>query len=132
MSYKTPWPAPYPGVSKLAPTERTRLTVEIPRVDANDIIAVALVSSILTAICQYAIKQTVKEIRKNNITYAHQRAFFEYVCQRSYSEFTEKTSAPDDTERVEGVRVRAEELADVSAGIGEKVTEGSRRRRKKV
>ncbi len=125
MSFRHPWPPAYTGVTRLPTSDVTRITVEIPKSDADTIISVALSSAILTAVSQYAIKQTAEMIRTKRLTHADQRAFFFHLCQRTYSEFVEKTGEYADRGGDAGVCDGTPVAPVPAASVGEKVTEGS-------
>lgn len=126
MSYSAPWPRPYPGVTQLKPQAKKRITVEIPVTDFNAIVAVTLKSEILTTIAQYAIKHTATICRDNKLSLDDYDRFIEYICKRSFSEFTPSATTPDDRRRAEEVCRGVAAGADQSASAGQVVTRESK------
>lgn len=128
MSYKHPWPHPYPGLTKLPPSDVKRLTVEVPLSDFNTCVTVALDQRILISIAQYAIKTTAEEIRKSNLTHADQRAFIDHICKRAFEKFVKEACQRNDGGGVTGVHNGVEEPSHSATELGKKVTEGGRGR----
>lgn len=125
MSFNVPWKQAYTGLSKLGPNEVKRLTVEIPMADANTIISVSLSPYILPAICQYALKTTAEHIRKHNLSHADQRAFIDWICNRTFSEFIKETGESDDAGRIAGVRGTTASTSATTPKPGKKVKGGT-------
>lgn len=126
MSFRFPWPPAYPGVTTLPRDAVTRITVEIPKADADTIISVALQTAILTAVSSYAIKQTAEMIRTKKLTHADQRAFFLHLCQRTYSEFVKETGESNVTGGTAPVCDGVTQPSDTAAGIGKEVKKGGK------
>lgn len=126
MAFKNPWVHPYPKLSMAPADTIRRLTVELPKDDADMVLSVALTPNILHAICQYAIKKTAQEIRDKQITYAHQRAFFKHICERTYSEFTKETGESNVTGGTAAVHNGVAQSKDTAAGTGTEVAKGGR------
>lgn len=124
MSFKVPWERPYPDLATLPPTSIRRLTVEIPKADADAIISVTTNSVILTTICQYAIKHTADLVRTHNLTYADSVALCEHICKRTYSEFVKEAIAQNVGGGTSGILQGGSDVSDKSTGTREKAPAG--------
>lgn len=125
MAYTTPWERPYPGVSSLQKDQIVRITVEIPRLDAEAIIAVTHTSHILTTIAQSALKETANVCRTNSLSYADFPGFVKYLRERTYSRPLAETPAPHVGTRDAGVREGVETPRPVATVLGQGTTGGS-------
>ena len=129
MSHSVPWTRPYPGLSKLPPTQIKRITVELPMDDAHAILAVTMSPFLLPALCQHAVKLTAQEIRDLSVSYPHDSAeYLQHIFNRTYSQFARKTSGQDDVGGTPGARAGAATNGGKSA---ESVEETSGRKRGK-
>tara|TARA_R110000868_G_scaffold382930_1_gene649613 strand:- start:243 stop:659 length:417 start_codon:yes stop_codon:yes gene_type:complete len=124
MSFNVPWVRPYPDLAKLPPSDIRRLTVEVPKTDSDTIISVTLNPAVLTSICQYAIKHTAAAISAHGLAYADAPEFYEYLRQRSYSEFVKETLAQDVRGGTPGVLKRGADVGDKPAGTGKEAKAG--------
>lgn len=129
MSHSVPWTRPYPGISKLPPTQIKRITVELPMDDAHVILALTMSPFLLPALCQHAVKLTAKEIRELSLTYpTDSTEYLKHIFNRAYHQYHRKAAGQDDTGRVEGTRPGTTAVGGESTKSGE---DSSSRRGKK-
>lgn len=120
VSYTTPWPQPYPGISS-GKIPKRRMTVEAGEDDCNLIASIAINPAIFSFICQQAIKDAAQYARQHNLKYTDDKQFFEYIRQRTSCGIVEEATGPDDTGRGEGVRSGVADVKTVAPESGKEV-----------
>lgn len=117
MSHRSCFPPVYPNLTNPnsdASKESFRVSsFRVPQDDARLIISVVANSSIITHICQNAIKHAAEYCRVNNLTLADYDRFVEYVRERStFATPPAQGSAPDDPGRGKGGNKQTQKPAD--------------------
>lgn len=127
MSYATPWSRVYPDLPTLAKRDLVkRLTIELPKADADEIMSVACNAAIFSLVCQTALKSAADFIRTNNITYANSTRLIDHICQRTVGGVDQTAAAPHVPGRVEGIHDGVKDVAEVTTGTGKKTPVRSR------
>ena len=124
MSYKHPWQPPYPGISTAPIEERRRLTIDIPKSDADSILSVCLTPAIFSLICQTAIKHTAEHARSCAYTYANSVALVDFICKRTHPQPYQQADGHDDTGGTPSVRPRNAPTSEQPAVARKKVKRG--------
>lgn len=127
MSFNTPWPRVYPGLSKCPPAEVRRLTIEMPTEDATTIMSVALNNAIFSLICQTALRNAAQHIRKHELKYADSESFVNFICNGTHSGDVETTAEHDESGRTTSIRKGTAKSSHQSAGARKEVTGGKRK-----
>lgn len=127
MSYNTPWPRVYPGLSKLPRNEVRRLTIELPEEDARIILAVSVNSAIFSLIAQTAFQKYVKLIKSNGFTYTDAETLTQHIlCDGANSGTNPSTPGITHPGGVTGVHEGVKDPSDISASTGKEVAAGGR------
>ena len=102
MSHLQHFPTVYPDLNK-SPELIHRGAPKLLAADCRTIIAVVGTDTIISHICQHAIKHAAEHIRTHNLTLADYELFGVYLRERS-APFTSATKAvaPDDARRNKG------------------------------
>lgn len=116
MPHRSSWPPVYPG---LTPETTSRLAQpKVSRDDARLLVSIVGNDTILTYICQNAIKQAADYVRANNLTLADDERLFDFLRQRPGHCNTNPPDTSDVPGRVEGGSHQAPRVTNQSAVVG--------------
>ena len=124
MSFNTPWPRVYPGISKLPRDEMRRLTIEIPAEDANVLMSVAVNPAIFSLICQASIKFFTDHARSNAFTYANADDLVAYICERTNHRAVTSSPSHPLPGGSKSVHAGTSHPSNLPTSVGEEVTSG--------
>lgn len=90
MPSRPHWKPVYPGKNHLDPDTWNKIGSVVPRRDWQLINSVTGQSGTISFIIDHAIKSTADVIRKHNLSYADAERFVEWLCRRSFTEFSQR------------------------------------------
>lgn len=115
MSNRATWPPVYPDLNKSDDLAR----LAQPKVSARDaklIVSVVGNDTILTYICQLAIKSAADYVRANNLSLADEDRFLRFLRERSASSYSPtETRSSDVSGRITGGSEQTPNSSDESA-----------------